>query len=89
MEPCGCVGERLQSRSAGKRDKWGQSLCADKHGVLSRPRRRGGRRGEEAQGPAPELWAPEGGAPWPQALDTVGNPAPENAPGLGKDPGLA
>lgn len=39
--------------------------------------------------PAPELWALEGAAPQPQALDTVGNLAPENVPSLGKDPGLA
>lgn len=39
--------------------------------------------------PAPELWALEGGAPWPQALDTVGNLARKNVPSLGKDPGLA
>lgn len=48
-----------------------------------------GAEGEEAQVPAPELWALEGGAPWPQALDTVSNLAPENVRSLGKDPGLA
>lgn len=43
----------------------------------------------EAQAPAPACWAPETGASWPQALDTVRDQASENGPGRGKDLGLA